>query len=202
MPTFTAIIYGVGVLRNSSARSAPSRSHCGGVASHATMYQMETPQPPQAGLRSSVCLNPSGRIPNKNRSSSYSGLLPKLATWLLFLFCLASHAQGASCIEQAQTQREVTKCGQLLIEPLDAIVDAEFQRLTNKYKDNKEQLDMLKSINHDWKGYWNNQCMFEGLAASGEYGETDRELPLNASKAFVSCVHRILLERHVALSKL
>lgn len=116
------------------------------------------------------------------------------------IFSTNSYAQGQSCLEHVLSEAEADTCMRVQIDPVESAVAAQFQRLVDKYKGNKEMIEMLNITAQDWKGYWNIQCMSEGMAAAG--GQTGGKLPLLANKAFLSCVHRILLERQVALSKL
>jgi uncharacterized protein YecT (DUF1311 family) len=110
-----------------------------------------------------------------------------------------SYAQSWPCLDLAQSEKEADTCGRAMIDPLDNAVAAQFQRLTNKFKDSKEMLELLNVTDQDWKGYWNTQCMFEGMATAG--GQISGKLPLAANKAYLICIRRFLLERQAALAK-
>jgi uncharacterized protein YecT (DUF1311 family) len=119
-----------------------------------------------------------------------------IALFTLQLFSVA-YAQDNLCIDQAQNNPEIEKCGELIITPLENKVESEFQRLEDKYKGNASMLATLKNTRQSWNAYRNMQCIFEGMAAVN--GQSKKPLPLKANKSFTKCVSRTLLEMHATL---
>lgn len=109
-------------------------------------------------------------------------------------------AQDASCVDRAQTQKELDRCGQELSALQEQAYD-EFKRLAKKFKGNDEMQEMLRQAQHYWKGVHNFQCMLEGAAG---VGGTIRKpaVPFEADKAFQQCIDRIARQIHAALVKL
>jgi len=108
-------------------------------------------------------------------------------------------AQETTCIDQAKTNIEVNKCGDQLVTPREAKVDNEFNRLSDKFKNNNGMQEMLRLSKQSWNNYRNIICNLEGAAAAG--GQTSKPLPVEANKAFLRCVVRTLEEMEAVLGK-
>ena len=118
---------------------------------------------------------------------------------LASLACSPTFAQDLACIDKAQTNADAEKCGALLITPNEKKVDAEFKRIAGKYKGNEKMQETIRKTKQSWEDYRNNQCLFEGTAASG--GQTGKPLSLDANKVFPRCAVRTLTEMQAALGK-
>lgn len=113
--------------------------------------------------------------------------------------CSSVWAQDTACIDKAQTNADAEKCGNLLITPTEQKVDAEFRRVTAKYKGNEKMQQLLRTTKQSWSDYRNNLCLFEGTAASG--GQSGKPLTLEANKVFLRCSVRTLIEMQTALAR-
>ena len=99
---------------------------------------------------------------------------------LASLACSPTFAQDLACIDKAQT-------------------NADFKRIAGKYKGNEKMQETIRKTKQSWEDYRNNQCLFEGTAASG--GQTGKPLSLDANKVFLRCAVRTLTEMQAALGK-
>lgn len=115
----------------------------------------------------------------------------------LLLACGQAAAQPTECFDQAKSTDEVDQCGG----PLLATIDGEFKRLAEKFKDNEKMKEMLKDMQRSWIKYRSFQCMFEGMAASGNSVETFKPFSIKATKAYAKCAVRTIEEMHTELKK-
>jgi uncharacterized protein YecT (DUF1311 family) len=127
-----------------------------------------------------------------------SHIVPAIALFAT-LACSTLFAQDLSCIDKAQSNGDAEKCGSLLITPAEKKVDAEFKRISAKYKGNEKMQEIIRNTKQSWNDYRNNQCMFEGTAASG--GQSGKPISLEANKVFLKCAVRTLTEMQTALGK-